>query len=228
MKITKHAGRGLSLSEPLEYLVCDGSNLATVRLDDQIRNFPVHRIPYTHEILQYLPRIAVFEQRPAAATLGSRQLLVYRRVQVDDKTPTAQVAAVLRVDYSAATRREHDAFDLRQVVNDFGFSLTKSFFTFFLEYERNVDARTRFDFVITVHEVQVQHSRKLSADGRFACAHRADQKQVLWMSHIRDSLLCELLWCDIRGNQMICPRYEKANPRVGFRHDTAGKSLIDA
>ena len=63
-------------------------------------------------------------------------------------------------------------------------TFAKSLFALFFEYEGNVDTGTRFDFVVAVHEVQVQHAGKLPADGRLACAHRADEKYVLRFFHI--------------------------------------------
>ena len=127
---------------------------------------------------------AIIEQRPIPALARARELLINRRIQVDHEAARTQVIPVLRFDDGPAAGRKNDTVFLRQLIDDSCLAFAKPFLAFLFEDEGDVDAGARLYLVVAVHEVEMQQSRELSADGRFACAHRADKKDVFAFGHV--------------------------------------------
>ena len=64
---------------------------------------------HEQQVLENLPRIAALEQWPIAAFPGTRYLLVDARIQIDDKTPRAEVVTIFGPHHGTAPRREPGA-----------------------------------------------------------------------------------------------------------------------
>src|SRR4051812_32156296 len=92
------------------------------------------------------------------------------------------ISILLQQDRSAACRYHH-ARQLREEVDDFSLTLTKSRLALFLEDVRNIYACAPLDLYIAVIEAQVQQLGQLSAHSRFARAHGADEIDVLNFGH---------------------------------------------
>ena len=73
--------------------------------------------------------------------------------------------AVLRIEHGAAARGQNHTVELRKIVDNLGLALAKSCFTFFFEDEWDIHAGTRLNLLIAVDEFEMQHARKLPADG---------------------------------------------------------------
>ena len=86
------------------------------------------------------------------------------------------MVTIFVADHRAAACRKHNVIAFRQVADDRRFTPAKTVLAFFLEDKRNVDARAALDLVIAVDELEVQGTSQLPADGRLACAHRANEK----------------------------------------------------
>ena len=141
-------------------------HLPPIGIDHEIRDLTIQRIPLLEQRLERRATIAIQEQRAFAALLGARDLLVDARVEINHETATDELVAVFRIDHCPTARREYDPVYFGQVVERGRFSFAKSGLSLFLEYERNVDARARFDFIVTVLERQVERAREADA----ACA----------------------------------------------------------
>jgi hypothetical protein len=114
----------------------------------------------------------------------ARQLLVDAGVQVNDEAPRPQMVPILQIHDGAAAGSKDDTFPLGKIVDDFRFPPAKAGLTFFLEDERNIDSRARFNFLVAIDKLEVQKSGQLPPDGRLSRTHRADEKQILRMLHV--------------------------------------------
>src|SRR3954451_13319739 len=92
------------------------------------------------------------------------------------------ISILLQQDRSAA-RRYHYARQLREEVDDFSLTLTKSRLALFLEDVRNVYPCAPLDLYIAVIEAHVQQLGQLSTHSRFARAHGPDEIDVLNFGH---------------------------------------------
>ena len=150
--------------EPVEYFIRDSFDFSAVSINNQVRHLPVPRVPLLHQRLQNLSGLTVFEKGPLTTPLRARQLLIDGRVKVDNKTARPKVIAILGVDDGASARGQYDPLSTGQLVDNPRFALTKPFLAFFFEDKGNVDAGTRLNLVVTVDEVEVQHSAELATD----------------------------------------------------------------
>ncbi len=83
---------------------------------------------------------------------------------------------------------------------DHRFAPAESAFAFEFEDQRHVGAAMLFDGVVEIEKRQAEQLRGAAADGGFAGAHRADEKQV--RSGIHASMLAD----GARGNATMCRR----------------------
>src|SRR5690606_8651115 len=155
----------------------------SIGVDHQVGYFAVQRVPLRHQPFQDLCLVATSEERSLAAAIRAFKLLPHAGVEIDHVAARSQVFAAVRVEHGSAAGSQDNAFELRQVVDDAGFAGTETFFTLFLEDERDVDAGPRFYFVVAVDKVEMQHAGQLPADGGFAGAHGAYQEQVVRVFH---------------------------------------------
>ena len=168
----------LAFLQRVANLGSDFFDAPTVRLDDQVCDLAIQRIPDLHKLLQHAFIVAVVEQRPIATALGAIQLLLDAGMKVDDVTSRAQPAAAVGVQHRTTTGSEHYPLTLRELIDDFYLAFAKALLTFLLEDKGNIDPGSILYFLVAVDEVEVQESGQLTADGGLARTHRADQNHI--------------------------------------------------
>ena len=114
-----------ALREPLLNVGCDGTHLASRRLDAQIRGALVQRPPHDHELLEHGPRVVPQQQGPRLRGFRAAHEGVDRGLEIDDDAGLGEPLAVGRVQDRAAACGQDDAVERREVGDDVALALAK-------------------------------------------------------------------------------------------------------
>ena len=157
-----------------------------VRLDDDVRNLTVQRIPYDHQIHERLARIGFLQQRTITIARGAVELLLDRRAEINHPTTSAQCVAIILPQHRTATGRQHDAPHPTQVYDGSVFPFAKPLLTLDIEYQRNAGAGTLLDLLVGIPKGKTKLLGEQAPDGAFTGTHRAHENDVF--HQVNDSL----------------------------------------
>ena len=99
--------------------------------------------------------------------------------QVHHLATRLEIFATVRVKYRTTAGRQHDALPGGEVANHLSLAAPETFFTLDLENPWNRGAGTRLYFMVGIDELFVQLFGESAADRSLACAHQADEKNII-------------------------------------------------
>ena len=133
--------------------------------------------------MQRVTAVATLQQRTVIGTLGTCELMVDARMQIDHEAARREQFARFHIDHRATAGGEHKIGTQCEIGDRGVLALAETGLAFLLENERDVDAGARLDFVIAVDEVHATGFGKPAADRGLAGAHRADEVDVAFGAH---------------------------------------------
>ncbi len=157
-----------------------------IRLDHNVRDFTVQRIPHSHQIGENLPGIGRLQQRTVAVPGGAVELLLNRGTEVNHPPASTQHLAVIRPEYRAAASCQHDALYLTQLLDGGMLPLPEALLALYIEYQRDACTGALFDLLVGIPKREAKLLGEQAPDGAFASPHRAHEDDVF--NQISDSL----------------------------------------
>jgi len=118
----------------------------------------------------------IIQQGPVGNQPGTPELLRDTHAQINHSSPLRQPAPVLRIEQRTTAGGQYDGWQLRQPVDRLCLALAKTAFSFFFEYETNIDAGLFLYLEIGIVKRHTQCLAEASPDRGFSGAHRANQK----------------------------------------------------
>ena len=149
-----------------------------IRFDDVMRDLAIERIAQRVEIDQARPRIGGLQHRPVATAAQALPEHLGPGVQVEHRAAFPQPRARSRTHHGTATRRQHDAGQLRELGDDRLFTIAEAGLALDLEDRRDADAQPRFELVVGVDETLVESLGERPPERGLSRAHQPDQKQI--------------------------------------------------
>ncbi len=138
----------------------------------------VQRVALRIEFGQPSQRIGGLQQRPVAAVPDARPQRRGLGVQVEHGAEFTEPRAVGGTQDRAATRGQHDAFELRQLREGGLLAVAEARLALDFEDRRDGDAELVLQLVVGIDEALVQAARQLAAERGLARARKPDQKQI--------------------------------------------------
>ena len=127
-------------------------HFSAICLDDQVSDLAIKRVTLHKQFPERTPTITVFQQRSQTTLLRAGHLLIDRCVKIDNQATPSQVTASFGANYRPTTGGKHDVVHLCKIIDGRRFALAKSFLTFFLKDESDVNTCPRLDLIITIGE----------------------------------------------------------------------------
>jgi hypothetical protein len=156
---------------------------SSVRIHHEVGHFPVQGLPHGHQALEPPGRIIGMQKGPIVGKSCSRQLLAHGGVKINNRSPAGQCGSILRIEYGSASGSHDHGFETGKILYDGAFPSAEALLALFLEYKRDIDARSFLDFSVAVHERHMQGPSELPAHGSLAGTHRSDEKNVFFCGH---------------------------------------------
>src|SRR5690606_34152976 len=149
-----------------------------IGFNDDIRHLSVERVTNRHQFSENTPRIGRSQQGAVTITRSALQLLLHRRVQVDNPATLANSLAVLGTHHHTTACRQNQAILRAKLSNHSLLALTKALLPLYIEDPGNIRPRTLLDFLIGIFEQVTHFLGQQAPDGAFTSTHRADQNQI--------------------------------------------------
>ncbi len=92
---------------------------------------------------------------------------------------STQMLPIFLCQHHPPTCSHYDVAECGEFLNDLALATTEAGLSFYLENGRNIDPRTRHDFVIGIDEAPPQAASQLAPDGGFPGSHETDQVDIL-------------------------------------------------
>jgi hypothetical protein len=148
----------------------------TIAGDNQIGDIPVKRVAQGKQRFKPASWISGLQQGTVSIMTSAAELFVHRGVQINHETPPSQTTAVIAIQHSAATGRQHDIRALGQFGHDRFLAQTKASLAFQFKNQGNAGAGPLLDFLVAVDKSPPERLRQPTANRGFASAHWAYQE----------------------------------------------------